>query len=76
MTEAEPAEIGRSCQAVFVFQIPGSASIQEDADCGNVAVPGGAVQSLPIGSIMVPFCGLYLGSYEVIPKRNYSGAYG
>ena len=31
---------------------------------------------LPIGSGVVPFCGLYLGSYKVIPKRNYYGAYG
>ena len=32
--------------------------------------------SLSMGSIVVPFCGLYLGSYKVIPKRNYLGAYG
>ena len=31
---------------------------------------------LPIGSLVVPFCGLYLESYKVIPKRNYLGAYG
>ena len=31
---------------------------------------------LPRGSMLVPFCGLYLGSYKVIPKRNYNGAYG
>ena len=30
----------------------------------------------PIGSTVVPFRGLYLGSYKVIPKRNYHGAYG
>ena len=30
----------------------------------------------PIGSKVVPFCGLYLGSYKVTPKRNYFGAYG
>ena len=30
---------------------------------------------LPIGSIVVPFCGLYLGSYKVIPKGIYYGAY-
>ena len=29
----------------------------------------------PMGSIVVPFYGLYLGSYKVIPKRNYYGAY-
>ena len=34
------------------------------------------MKALPIGSIVVPFCGLYLGSYNVIPKRNYYGAYG
>ena len=33
-------------------------------------------QLLPIGSKVVPFCGSYLGSYKVIPKRNYLGAYG
>ena len=26
---------------------------------------------LPIGSLLVPFCGWYLGSYNVVPKRNY-----
>ena len=26
--------------------------------------------------MVVPFCALYLGSYKVIPKRNYYGAYG
>ena len=31
---------------------------------------------LPIYSIVVPFCGSYLGSYKVIPKRNYYGACG
>ena len=31
---------------------------------------------LAIGSMVVPFCGWYLGSYRVIPKRNYYGAYG
>ena len=31
---------------------------------------------LPMGSIVVPFCGLYLGSYKVIPKWNYYGACG
>ena len=29
-----------------------------------------------MGSVVVPFCGLYLGSYKVIPKRNYYRAYG
>ena len=31
---------------------------------------------VPIGSKVVPFCVLYFGSYKVIPKRNYFGAYG
>ena len=26
---------------------------------------------VPIGSEVVPFCGLYLESHKVIPKRNY-----
>ena len=34
------------------------------------------VSNLPIGSIVVPLGGSYLGSYKVIPKRNYFGAYG
>ena len=36
------------------------------------------MSSLPIGSIAVPFCGSYLGSYKVmvIPKRNDYGVYG
>ena len=29
-----------------------------------------------IGSIVVPFWGSYVGSFQVIPKRNYFGAYG
>ena len=28
------------------------------------------------GPIVIPFCGLCLGSYTVIPRRNYNGAYG
>ena len=32
--------------------------------------------SLPIGLIVVPFWGSYLEFDEVIPKRNYYGAYG
>ena len=31
---------------------------------------------MPIGSIVVNFCGLYLGSSKVIPERNYYGASG
>ena len=31
---------------------------------------------LPIGSMVVPFCSLYLGSYKVSPKRNCYGASG
>ena len=26
---------------------------------------------IPLGSEVVPFCGLYLESYKVIPKRKY-----
>ena len=33
-------------------------------------------QGLPIGSKVLLLCGLYSGSYQVIPKRNYYGAYG
>ena len=29
-----------------------------------------------MGSIVVPFCDAYLGSYKVAPNRNYFGAYG
>ena len=32
-------------------------------------------QALPRGSVVVPFCGSYLGCEKVIPKRNYNGAY-
>ena len=31
---------------------------------------------LPIGPLVVPFDGLSLESYKVIPERNYLGAYG
>ena len=34
------------------------------------------LDTLPTGSRAVPFCGLCLGSYKVIPKRNYYGGYG
>ena len=27
--------------------------------------------SIPLGSYVVPFCGLYLEPYKMIPKRNY-----
>ena len=33
-------------------------------------------KSLPMGSMVVPFRDSYLGSYTVIPKRNYFGAFG
>ena len=29
------------------------------------------ILQVPIGSIVVPFCGSYLGCYKVIPKRSY-----
>ena len=29
-----------------------------------------AKDSLPLGFFVVPFCGWYLGSYKVIPKRK------
>ena len=35
----------------------------------------GAKSPIPIGSIVAAFCGSFLGSYKVIPKRNYNGAY-
>ena len=41
------------------------------ADKGSVLI----AQSLSIGSIVLPFCVLYLGSYKVLPKSNYYGAY-
>ena len=49
--------------------------------CPNPAqIPNSGPASLghriPRGSIVVPFCGSYLESYKVIPKRNYYGAYG
>ena len=31
---------------------------------------------IPKGPSVVSFCGLYLESYKVTPKRNCSGAYG
>ena len=34
------------------------------------------IYTIPIGSKVVPVCGLNLGSYKVTPKRNYFGAYG
>ena len=35
-----------------------------------------SLRALPMGPKVVPFYGLYLESYNVIPKRNYLGAYG
>ena len=48
------------------FTSQGSAFIQDPrrGDSGPRTIP----RSLPRGSIVVPFCGLYLGSYKVIPK--------
>ena len=43
-----------------------------DCCCCRLAFPKHPI----IGSIVVPFCGLYLVSYKVIPKRNYDGASG
>ena len=31
---------------------------------------------LPIGCMVVLFCGSYLGSFKVIPKQNHNGAHG
>ena len=36
----------------------------------------GSITGLLRGSQAVPFCGSYLESYQVIPQRNYLGAYG
>ena len=36
----------------------------------------GGTLAIPIGSIVVPFYGLYLEPDKEIPKRNYQGAYG
>ena len=37
---------------------------------------GFGLGGIPTGSKVVPFCGLYFGSYKATPKRNYFGAYG
>ena len=34
-----------------------------------------AFKALPMGSQVVPSCGLYVDSYRIIPKKNYLGAY-
>ena len=50
---------------------------REQPVCKHVGEAGsGRAKALPIGSKVVPFCGLYLDSYRVIRKRNYLGAYG
>ena len=38
-----------------------------------MSTPGLEPCALPIGSKVVPFCGIYLESYKVIPKRNQQG---
>ena len=38
---------------------------------GSLAEVLGILYAVPIGSLVVPFRGLYLGSYKVIPKSNY-----
>ena len=35
-----------------------------------------SIRCYSMSSIVVPFCGLHLGSHKVIPKSNYYGAYG
>ena len=39
-------------------------------------VSPGSGKTLPVGSTVVPSCGLHLGSKKVIPKPNYYGACG
>ena len=41
---------------------------------GSQQFPRNGLLELPIGSIVAPFRGLYLGSYKIIPKRNDYGA--
>ena len=43
---------------------------------GDAPGPSVSAKPLPIGPKVVRFCGSYLGSYKVIPKRNYFGSYG
>ena len=38
--------------------------------CSAPKVSSNVITDLPIGSKAVPFCGLYLGSYKVTPKRE------
>ena len=40
--------------------------------CKCVQPPG--LEALPRGPTVVPFWGSYIGSYKVMPKRNYYGA--
>ena len=42
----------------------------------TVSIVLGVCSSIPRGSMAVLFCGLSLGSYKVIPKRDYHGASG
>ena len=47
-----------------------AAQVEPEAACNSCGLCG------PIGSLVVPYGGSYLGSYKVNPKRNYNGAYG
>ena len=44
---------------------------KDQRNSGRALGLGLGVWGVPIGSIVVPFCGSYLESYKVIPKRNY-----
>ena len=45
-------------------QIPGHPTAKQ------LLIQSRGLQALPTGSIVVPVCGLYLGSYKVIPKKG------
>ena len=48
----------------------------DDTGLDWVTVTARLIFGLPMGPQAVPFYGLYLEPYKVIPKRNYFGAYG
>ena len=67
------------CAALWIATASTQGRARADTRFGGFGVKSSVFRSqgVPIGSILVPCCGLYLGSYnKVSPKRNYYGACG
>ena len=55
---------------------PDSAASRAHTFEANATESSCVPRALPIGSMVAPFGGSHIGSYKVIPKRNYNGTHG